>query len=124
MLSQKELKKALEQWKQHCSEIQSITTAGNASESKTEQLRRIQRARKDYAYFVEYYFPHYCTDKDTGKLIPSAKFHIKAANEILNNKQVLLLTKSGAKLQKKIQLCNTLAQKYQLLGIAHVRKKQ
>ena len=86
MLSQKELKKALEQWKQHCSEIQSITTAGNASESKTEQLRRIQRARKDYAYFVEYYFPHYCTDKDTGKLIPSAKFHIKAANEILNNK--------------------------------------
>ena len=86
MLSQKELKKALEQWKQHCSDIQSMTTGYDASESKTEQIRRIKRARKDYAFFVEYYFPHYCTDKDTGKPIPSARFHIRAANEILNNK--------------------------------------
>jgi hypothetical protein len=32
--------------------------------------------------FVEYYFPHWCTDKDTGKVTPSAKFHIDAANTI------------------------------------------
>src|SRR5574344_317493 len=76
---------ALKQWKQLCSTIQSMSTV-NAAESKAVQLKRIERARKDYAYFVEYYFPHYCTDKDTGKLIPCAKFHIKAANQILQNR--------------------------------------
>ncbi|GHT15060.1 hypothetical protein AGMMS4956_14220 [Bacteroidia bacterium] len=60
----------------------------NKHESKAEQLARIARVRKDYAYFVEYYFPHYCTDKHTGKIIPSAKFHIQAANYILKNRNL------------------------------------
>lgn len=78
-------KEALLRWKQLCDSIQSMSVV-NAAETKEVQLKRIARARKDYAYFVGYYFPHYCTDKETGKIIPSAKFHTKAANEILKNR--------------------------------------
>lgn len=40
---------------------------------------RIERARKDYAYFVETYFPHLCTDSETKRIIHSAPFQIEAA---------------------------------------------
>ena len=75
-------KEAYKKWRQLCDNVQNMSTV-DVSETKATQLRRVERARKDYAYFVEYYFPHYCTDKETGNIIPSAKFHIKAANEIL-----------------------------------------
>ena len=65
-------KEALKRWKQLCETIQNFSTV-NTAETKAEQMERINRARKDYAYFVEYYFPHYCTDSETGKVIPSAK---------------------------------------------------
>jgi len=57
----------------------------DTSEPEKERYARIERVRKDYAFFVEYYFSHYCTDKDTGKLVPSAPFHIKAANMLKKN---------------------------------------
>ena len=78
-------KQALERWKRLTENIQNLSTV-NAAETKAEQLARVERARKDYAYFVEYYFPHYCTDRDTGKAIPSAKHHIDAARKIIRNK--------------------------------------
>ena len=78
-------KQALERWKRLTENIQNLSTV-NAAETKAEQLVRVERARKDYAYFVEYYFPHYCTDRDTGKAIPSAKHHIDAARKIIRNK--------------------------------------
>lgn len=40
---------------------------------------RIREARKDYAYFVETYFPHLCTDKETKEIIRCGKFQIDAA---------------------------------------------
>jgi len=40
---------------------------------------RIERARKDYSYFVETYFPHLCTDSDTHQVIKCAPFQIEAA---------------------------------------------
>ena len=43
--------------------------------------------RNNYREFVEYYFPHWTLDRVTGKTIPSARFHIRAANEIKNNPQ-------------------------------------
>lgn len=43
--------------------------------------RRIEKARKDYAYFVHTYFPHLAT-------APSADFHVRAANDILRNKRI------------------------------------
>lgn len=41
----------------------------------TNKEERIERAKKDYAYFVETYFPHLATD-------PCADFHITAANKV------------------------------------------
>ena len=78
-------KQALERWKRLTENIQNLSTV-NAAETKAEQLARVERARKDYAYFVEYYFPHYCTDRDTGKVIPSARHHIDVARKIIRNK--------------------------------------
>ena len=82
MATQISQKEALKRWKQLCETIQNFSTV-NTAETKAEQMERISRARKDYAYFVEYYFPHYCTDSETGKVIPSAKHHIEAAKKIL-----------------------------------------
>lgn len=78
-------KQALERWKRLTENIQNLSTV-NAAETKAQQLARVERARKDYAYFVEYYFPHYCTDRDTEKVIPSARHHIDAARKIIRNK--------------------------------------
>lgn len=78
---------ALKRWKQLCDTIQNMSTV-NASETEAVRLQRITRARNDYAFFVEYYFPHYCTNKDSGELIPSAPFHIEAARKILKNKNL------------------------------------
>ena len=36
-------------------------------------------ARKDYSFFVETYFPHLCTDKETGRITKCGKFQIDAA---------------------------------------------
>lgn len=77
-ISQKE---AVKQWKELCATIQSMSTV-NKLETEATRLERIERARNDYAYFVSYYFPHYCTDADTGEIIPSAHFHIQAAKKI------------------------------------------
>lgn len=40
---------------------------------------RIREARKDYAYFVETYFPHLCTNKETKGITRCGKFQIDAA---------------------------------------------
>ena len=85
MASQAEVKQAQQRWQIRQQEIQAHASVLTA-ESQADQLLRIQRARTDYAYFVSYYFPHYTTDKQTGKAIPSAKFHIEAANYIKNNR--------------------------------------
>lgn len=45
-------------------------------ESEQDKGRRIERARQDYVFFVETYFPHMATKK-------CGKFHIAAANYLL-----------------------------------------
>ena len=87
-------KEALERWKAHVEYVKSVTTTANAvyaKESKEQQLKRKERAVKDYNFFVQTYFPHYCTDKATGQLTPCAGFHIKAARYILENPQLLAI---------------------------------
>jgi hypothetical protein len=79
-----ELKQARERWNKHVQEVTNFTFV--EVESEEARLKRIARLRHDYAAFVEYYFPHWTTDKVTGKNIPSAKFHIQAANYIKENK--------------------------------------
>ena len=78
---------ARRRWAEHSQDIQSLSTV-NPHEDAATKTARIARARKDYAYFVEYYFPHYCTERDTGRVIPSAKFHIRAANKLLQNRNI------------------------------------
>ncbi len=84
MASQKE---ALQRWYELCTTIQNMTTV-NKLETAADKLARIGRARKDYAFFVEYYFPHYCTERTTGTIIPSAKFHIDAAKKLLKKRNL------------------------------------
>lgn len=87
MASESSRKEAWKAWKQLCEDIQTMSTVDRA-ETEKEKFARIERARKDYAYFVEYYFPHYCLDKETGKVTPSAKFHIQAAQKILKERNL------------------------------------
>ena len=87
-------KEALERWQAHVEFVQSVTTTSAnvfANETKAEQLKRKSRAVKDYNFFVQTYFPHYCTDKATGQLTPCASFHIKAAKFILDNPQLMAI---------------------------------
>ncbi|MFI3322440.1 MAG: hypothetical protein R3Y50_07950 [Rikenellaceae bacterium] len=87
MASKSTLKEAVERWKQLTETIQTMSIV-DTTETVADQILRIERARKDYAYFVEYYFPHYCTNEETGEIIPSAKFHIEAAKKILKNRNI------------------------------------
>jgi hypothetical protein len=80
-----ELKQARERWQKHSRDVQGFTFV--EAESGEARIKRIARLRRDYSAFVEYYFPHWTTDKVTGKNIPCAKFHVKAANYIKDNKQ-------------------------------------
>lgn len=72
--------KALLDFDQHCSNIRSRTQI-NADEPTKERLKRIERARKDYAFFVEFYFPHYAKYK-------CAKFHLDVANKIKESQSI------------------------------------
>lgn len=80
MPTNQERKDAIRRWQDHCDNIQRMTIAEQCSEA--ERQKRIDTVRRNYAKFVAYYFPHYCTDKDTGRNIPAAKFHIQAAELI------------------------------------------
>lgn len=70
-------------WKdfeQNCRKIQEATPVDIDEDIKVK-FARIERAKKDYAYFFEYYFPMYATSK-------SAWFHIFIANLLLNNSMI------------------------------------
>ena len=79
-MAQKKITDALKEWQLHNEEVRQQTVV-NHSENKATQLARIKRARKDYAFFVEYYFPHFAK-------CPTGKFQIKAANEILKGRNL------------------------------------
>ncbi|MDR0677683.1 MAG: hypothetical protein LBF57_03360 [Holosporaceae bacterium] len=81
------IKKALQRWDIHCREVEHKTVV-DTSETEPQKIIRIKKLRADYAAFVQHYFPHWCTDKDTGTIIPSAKFHIDAANFIKKNRDI------------------------------------
>ncbi len=79
--------KAREKWKQHCEAVQAAT-AVDINETEARRLTRIKRLRSDYAAFVDYYFPHWTVNPETGKFTPCAQFHIDAANKILKNRNL------------------------------------
>jgi hypothetical protein len=87
MAGKRTIKEVLSAWEVHTENIQT-NTAVNPHETKAEQLARIKRARRDYDYFTEYYFPHWCKDEKTDRIIPNAKFHNRAAKKILANRNL------------------------------------
>ena len=86
-MTKAELKKAIEDWKRHCETVQSATSV-IITETPAQRLARIARLRSDYAAFVDYYFPHWTVNPETGKATPCAKFHIDAANKIKANRNL------------------------------------
>lgn len=85
-----ELKKIQEEWKEHCRQIQSLTSTESLQrESSTQKEQRIRRLLNNYAAFCEYYFPHFLTlrDKVTGepiRVVHNAPFHNAAALKVKN----------------------------------------
>ncbi|MGM9753844.1 MAG: hypothetical protein ACI3ZK_07345 [Candidatus Cryptobacteroides sp.] len=87
MSSKVEIKEALERWREHCKEVQSMTGLANRNETREEKDRRIKRLLAHYDEFCEYYFPHYVTkvnEDGTSRVIHNADFHNKAAYKIRN----------------------------------------
>lgn len=73
-----------ERWVDHCKYVQEKTSAG-IQESETDKQKRIDRAKKDYNFFVEWYFPHFVYDQARGKNTECADFHIEWAEEVRAN---------------------------------------
>lgn len=71
---------AIERWNEHCKLIRTMTS-NIPVETPAEQMQRIAKARRDYEFFVQYYFPHYASCK-------CALFQVTAANYILKNDNV------------------------------------
>jgi hypothetical protein len=88
-MTAKQIKEARERWDRHSELIQNSTFV--KQETLQEKYARIARLRTDYAAFVAYYFPHWCTDKVTGKFIPCAKFHTRSANFIKENRNMIAI---------------------------------
>jgi predicted phage terminase large subunit-like protein len=80
-------KSIVERYRALCDPIADETDI-DFSESKQQQEKRIAHLKADFQAFVQYYFPHYCRDRETGKLIPAAKFHIDAANRVRKNPNI------------------------------------
>lgn len=74
--------------------------AENPFESEAEKAKRIERAKKDVAFFVRYYFPHYATSE-------SAPFQINLANRVAKNKVHTELVRWGRGLAKSVW-CDTI----------------
>ncbi len=87
MPTKAEIIKAQERWKQHCETVQAAT-AVNINETQAQRLARIRHLRTDYAAFVDYYFPHWTVNPETGKATPCAPFHVSAANRILKDRNL------------------------------------
>lgn len=87
MATKAEIIKAQERWKQHCETVQAAT-AVNINETQAQRIARIRHLRTDYAAFVDYYFPHWTINPETGKATPCAPFHVSAANKILKDRNL------------------------------------
>jgi phage terminase large subunit-like protein len=73
------------QWLELCKRIKSETTV-NVNESAKDKESRIKKLLANPAKFCQYYFPHYMTDKETGKIIDFGWFHLEAFDKILKDR--------------------------------------
>lgn len=75
------LTEAQKRWLEHSAHVTRVTSA-ERMETKQQQTENIARARKDYAYFCERYFPHYLMNEDTGVVTRNGKFQNDAARYV------------------------------------------
>lgn len=90
---------AFKRWQEHSSHVLRVTSAERI-ETRQQQTDAIKRARKDYAYFCERYFPHFLVNQDTGILTPNGKFQNDAARYVRehhNLKAVFMWPRGHAK---------------------------
>ena len=92
MSSKAEVRRTYEEWQEWCEVVQSRTTI-NRAETEGQKKARIKYLLKNYAAFVNYYFPHYTDDDLTGKHTDCAPFHIKAANIVRQHKTLKYVAK-------------------------------
>lgn len=97
-LTQSQLKALRKRWDKLGERI-SNNSLIDSNESSSDKHKRIDRARKDYNFFVTYYFPHYTKNK-LGEVTPCADFHVKAANHALKHKQKRNIIEWGRGLAK------------------------
>lgn len=72
-------KKALTAYEKHVKLILESTNTGvNPFEGADAKKKRMAKAKKDYAFFVSHYFPHYATSK-------TPDFHVSFANRVKRN---------------------------------------
>lgn len=92
-LSKKD-KDAIQEWKLKVKRLREITSI-NPFETNQEQLDRIEKAKKNYEYFVSYYFPQFATAN-------TPKFHINIANKIKRRVEIALWLQWGRGLSKSV----------------------
>lgn len=71
-------------------------------ESREEQIARISRAKRDFAYFVEFYLAHYITDPDTEEIVKSADFQIYIAKKVKREKRIKAILRWGRAQAKSV----------------------
>lgn len=116
-------KEALQQWKAHCETVQEATTV-DAHETDAQKKQRIKRLLSDYGAFVDYYFPHYTTNPQTGRQTPCAPFHLKAAKQIISDRNVKAVFKwhRGAAKSTHLDIFIPMWLKAQIYGGAELRQ--
>lgn len=93
------IKDALARWEEHKQRIQSHTGA-TISETPREQEQRLKRARTDFAFFVNHYFPHYAD-------APTPDFHVSLARYVKANQVSQTIVRWGRGLAKSV-VCDVL----------------
>ena len=79
-LTKEQLKEARSHWAQQ-RELISRLDPVEFRDTPEKKEARISRARKDYAFFVETYFPHYAKNR-------CAPFHISAASLLKRSRKL------------------------------------
>lgn len=117
------LKEAVLQWRAHCEAVEEATTT-NAHETEKQKKERIKHLLSDYGAFVDYYFPHYTSNPQTGKQTPCAPFQIKAAKQIKADKNLKAVYKwhRGAAKSTHIDIFIPMWLKAQIYGGAELRQ--
>jgi phage terminase large subunit-like protein len=88
-------KEALKQWQDKLDSIISATSSDD--DCGLDSKARIEKANKDFAFFVSYYFPHYASAK-------TPFFHVRLANKVKKNKTYKGWAKWGRGLAKSVNV--------------------